>query len=90
MGERNVPAPHLEEGEVSGSEVNVSNGRTYLYSGHFLGEGTIVYRVQVFDADGESRGTISGEFSCLAGADPRMPLEKLLRLALRQGRGYRP
>jgi hypothetical protein len=38
----------------------------------------------------QSRGKISGEFPVSPGADPRMPLEELLRLALRQGRGYRP
>jgi len=90
MGERSVPAPHLEDGEVNGSEVNVSNGKRYTYSGHFLGDGTIVYRVYIFDAEGESRGQMRGEFAYVPNADPKEHLEEFVRCALREGRGYRP
>ena len=90
MGERNVPAPHLEDGEVSGSELNVSNGKRYTYSGLFLGDRTIVCRVDFFDAEGEFRGKMIGEFGYVTGADPRKRLEELVRCALREGRGYQP
>lgn len=90
MGARKVPAPHLQEGEVSGSEVNASSGKRYNYNGHFLGDGTIFYSIDISDADGEPRGKMTGEFVYGTGANPRTHLEDLVRCALREGRGYRP
>jgi len=55
--------------EVAGTEVNDSNGKLYGFEGHYLGNGTIIYRAMVEDAGREFRGELSGEFDRLSGVD---------------------
>ena len=91
MGQQDAPTPAFTEGRVAGSEINHGNGRCYTFAGHYLGDGRIVYRATVEDADGEFRGELSGVFEPVAGGPaPGTQVESLLRTAIRDSVGYRP
>ena len=92
MGEQVVRTSQLEEGEVFGSEVNASNGRRYTYRGHYLGNGTIVYRASICNWNDEYRGEVSGVFTYVSGQPlkPKDQVQALLRSGVKNGVGYRP
>ena len=91
MGQVDAPGPDFVEGQVSGAETNAGNGRRYTFDGHYLGDGTIMYRATVENADGEYRGEITGVFARVRrGRTPDEQVEALLRAAIRGSVGYKP
>jgi hypothetical protein len=90
MGHEDAPTPDFNEGEVEGYEFNALNGRRYAYKGHYLGDGTIIYRANVLDANGEYRGELSGVFDHVKGGPaPKTQVESMLKAAIRESVGYR-
>jgi|KBSMisStandDraft_5_1062788.scaffolds.fasta_scaffold977558_2 hypothetical protein len=83
-------AKPLHEGHVMGTEINSRNGKPYGFNGHFLGDGTIIYRATVSDQHGSYRGELSGVFDhAPGGPSPAEQVRSLLHAAIRDSVGYR-